>query len=334
MPLFEEYESIREWVQIIPDIAVSSGTEPTGPYVFTTCGAIGRTGPTQLQITTAYTGTSLAGLVTTTVAGVQTWAVPVTGTYKIEVWGAKGGRGQVNLGGSGAYGVGDIDLNAGELLYIVCGNPGVDSTQGNSYISGGGGGMSLVIRVATTTLLLCMGGGGGGSTYAVTQADASTSTSGQAGHHTGAGAGGAPTFGGNKGPYSSGGGGYVYSGGSPTYTSGGYSYSQGLTGGDGYSDNASPLGGDGGFGGGGGGYAGGGGGGGYAGGGGGGYAGGGGGCGGGGGSYVNPLLLNSVITAGAGIGSGVVTITPPMPAPAVNGSTIRLPLSKSKNVRL
>lgn len=54
-----------------------------GPWVFNTCGASGRSGPTQTQCDGAYTGSSV--MVTVGAAGplkgVQLWRVPDTGQY-------------------------------------------------------------------------------------------------------------------------------------------------------------------------------------------------------------------------------------------------------------
>jgi len=70
----------------------------TETHTFTNCGQTGRTGPSQSQANSTYSGTSLEGLVTVT-DGIQEWTVPYDGTYTIEVWGAEGGHGN----GNGAY---------------------------------------------------------------------------------------------------------------------------------------------------------------------------------------------------------------------------------------
>lgn len=48
-------------------------------YTFTNAGAFGSNGPTQAQVNTAYTGTSLDGLVTVNTPGIQEWTVPSYG---------------------------------------------------------------------------------------------------------------------------------------------------------------------------------------------------------------------------------------------------------------
>ena len=66
--------------------------------MFTNAGATGRYGPTQSQINSAYSGDHpLAGKVTINTQGIQEWTVPQSGSYTIEVWGAKGG-GNNNFG--------------------------------------------------------------------------------------------------------------------------------------------------------------------------------------------------------------------------------------------
>lgn len=91
----------------------------------------------------------------------------VTGTYKLEVWGAGGGAytgwswGRWNNGSSnGGYATGRTTLNAGTTYYIVVGGEGGPSSSRNSagtagYNGGGAGGNG--------------GGGGGGATHIATQ---------------------------------------------------------------------------------------------------------------------------------------------------------------------
>ena len=50
---------------------------------------LGAEGPTQVDINSSYTGTSLDGAVTINTRGIQEWTVPADGYYKIEAWGAK-----------------------------------------------------------------------------------------------------------------------------------------------------------------------------------------------------------------------------------------------------
>ena len=79
---------------------------------------------------------------------VQSYIVPFTGTYKVEVWGAEGGYGwDMTEGGKGGYSVGDVRLSKGQIVYIVvggAGNPGSNHTQVGGYNGGGGGGSGYV----------------------------------------------------------------------------------------------------------------------------------------------------------------------------------------------
>ncbi len=125
---------------------------------FTNCGQTGHTGPSQAQCDMAYTNTSLAGDVTVT-AGYQTWTVPFTATYSIEVWGAQGGNHNFGAGGQGARVKGDFDLVQGDVLQILVGQKGKDGT---AYDVGGGGG-TFVVRDDDTPLIIAGGGGGAGN---------------------------------------------------------------------------------------------------------------------------------------------------------------------------
>ena len=77
----------------------------------------------------------------------QEFVVPITGTYKIEAWGAAGGYSLKNnqrgvQGGNGGYTSGNIELKMGETLYIYVGNKGEDgSYQKDAEASFNGGGL-------------------------------------------------------------------------------------------------------------------------------------------------------------------------------------------------
>ncbi|MDD2203392.1 MAG: glycine rich domain-containing protein [Bacilli bacterium] len=66
----------------------------------------------------------------------QTFTVPYTGTYKVELWGASGGgttstaKG-ISLGGKGAYVTGLIPLDRGEKIYMYIGEAGSTFTASN-----------------------------------------------------------------------------------------------------------------------------------------------------------------------------------------------------------
>ena len=93
----------------------------------------------------------------------QTFTVPVTGKYRIEVWGAQGGNASTSyIGGYGGYSVGDIDLTKDTTLYINVGGAGTAKTEENipgGYNGGGsaaGGNCNEDLRT---------GGSGGGATH-------------------------------------------------------------------------------------------------------------------------------------------------------------------------
>ena len=239
----------------------------SGSWTFTNASATGRTGPTQSQVNSAYSGTALDGIVTISTQGIQEWTVPASWTYTIEAYGAMGGysytrsNNTVN-GGKGAKMVGDFSLTAGDVLKILVGQQGVDNPH--SARGAGGGGGTFVVK-GTSTLLIAAGGGGGAGDYTY-YGHGQTGTSGSRGGSSssgssGGGAGGTNGSGGIGIQYGGGGAGWASSG-SGSYGNGGTRFSGGGLGGYAYSDGK-----NGGFGGGGGSYAGAGGGGGYSGGG-------------------------------------------------------------------
>ena len=69
--------------------------------------------------------------------GQQTFNVPVTGTYKLEVWGAQGGT-NTKTGGKGGYSVGTISLTSNTNIYVYVG--GQPSSYTGGYNGGGSGG--------------------------------------------------------------------------------------------------------------------------------------------------------------------------------------------------
>jgi len=176
-------------------------------YTFTNAGQIGTTGPSQSQINTAYTGTSLAGRVTVT-GGIQLWSVPVTGVYRIEAWGAGGGGTFIFAHpGRGARMRGDFLLSAGTGLNIVVGQQGQLRVGGNHNGGGGGGSFVYTGSRGGSGLLIAAGGGGGReSTGEQAGIDASVATS-STGNNVGHGGGGGESDFGEGGPYPSGAGG-------------------------------------------------------------------------------------------------------------------------------
>ena len=148
----------------------------------------------------------------------QTWTVPVTDTYKLEVWGAQGGTVRTE-GGRGGYSVGTISLTSGTTIYAYVGGAGsiganvsggfngggkAMSANGRTMASGGGG---TDFRIASTSLyarVIVAGGGGGGyesgNSGNGTTASYGGGTTGGAGSGVGGrtGTGGTQTSGGAK----------------------------------------------------------------------------------------------------------------------------------------
>ncbi|XP_044182562.1 leukocyte tyrosine kinase receptor-like [Acropora millepora] len=148
-------------------------------YIFTTLGARGAYGPTS---TAGYQGTSLEDQVILN-KGIQTWTVPVTGSYVIEAAGASGGNGSYRfvppgpwkLGGLGAKITGTFQLNQGTQLKILVGQEATTATAHFNRPGGGGGG-SFVTLLDNTPLIVAGGGGGGGARENFTNGDPGQAT--------------------------------------------------------------------------------------------------------------------------------------------------------------
>jgi len=116
------------------------------------------------------------------------------GTYKFELWGARGGGCGNNNGGKGGYAYGNVNITANTTYYIYCGGVGKNSTSsidrnsGRVYAggfngggtgsgsAGPGGGGGTDIRTggtSTSNRIIAAAGGGGG----VNQANSSVSGS-------------------------------------------------------------------------------------------------------------------------------------------------------------
>ena len=119
---------------------------------------------------------------------VQTYKLSCTGKYKLQVWGAEGGRGRngntgnslAGTAGKGGYSEGIIDVTEEIKLYIYVGGKGGDAKDGaggaagyngggagaaNSGSRTGGGGGASDIRINTDSLYSrVIVAGGGGST--------------------------------------------------------------------------------------------------------------------------------------------------------------------------
>ncbi len=100
----------------------------------------------------------------------QTFTVPETGLYKLQVWGAQGGyRSNANYGGKGGYSEGIIELHEGETIYVYVGGSGNTGGIEGGFNGGGsreeypGGGGATDIRAEGSTLdnrIIVAGGGG------------------------------------------------------------------------------------------------------------------------------------------------------------------------------
>ena len=100
--------------------------------------------------------------------GEQTFTAPVSGRYKLEVWGAQGGSGSFNnysndKAGYGGYSLGLIFINLSSKIYINVGGAGgvVNSINGSAggYNGGGNG------EATCEGFKYPGGGGGGGATH-------------------------------------------------------------------------------------------------------------------------------------------------------------------------
>ena len=102
---------------------------------------------------------------------VQRFVVPITGVYKLEVWGAQGGNCQFTgkSGGLGGYSVGVVSLTAGETIYIVVGGQGnvsqTGATSKQDYVTslagynGGGDGRNTYNQETNLYFYAASGGG-------------------------------------------------------------------------------------------------------------------------------------------------------------------------------
>ena len=117
--------------------------------------------------------------------GIQSFTVPCSGTYQLQVYGAQGSDEIYDLhgyGGYGGYAVGNVSLSSGATLYVVVGGYTGTTAGGyngggaskHSYASGGSGGGATHIGTRygtlaqygnTSGLYIVAGGGGGGSEY-------------------------------------------------------------------------------------------------------------------------------------------------------------------------
>ena len=199
---------------------------------FSTCGGTGPGGPSQGQCNNTYSGQPFLNGKVTVSSGIQSWAVPFTGTYRIETWAARGGCN----GGNGARMRGDFQLTKGTTLKILVGQMGLCA---GAQVGNGGGGGTFVAKDGNTPLVVAGGGGGTGhNSYANYDMAGKTSINGVGGKYAGAGAGGTNGGGGgvshttgNGTPNGGGGGGFNGDGGSDGHAHGGKAFVNGGGGG-------------------------------------------------------------------------------------------------------
>ena len=180
--------------------------------------------------------------------GEQTFTAPVSGTYKLETWGAQGtentGTSGKTLGGYGGYSVGKAVINKANNLYVVVGNKaairGIPFNGGGKGDFPGGGATHIAINNnlgelsnyvnSVSSLLMVAGGGGGDDAVSGYETAVTPIVSGSGGGYIG-----------NESPFRPGYGG--------TQTTGGSGYKNGSfgKGGDSGSNSDSGSGGGGGF---------------------------------------------------------------------------------------
>ena len=95
----------------------------------------------------------------------QIFTVPVTGTYKLETWGAQGGNASSEYyGGYGGYSFGIIKLSAGQNVFVNVGGSGITSTSNTAgYLDGGYNGGGRLYTIASSCSNTA--GSGGGATH-------------------------------------------------------------------------------------------------------------------------------------------------------------------------
>ena len=126
--------------------------------------------------------------------GEQTFVAPASGTYRLETWGAAGGKNNYSLDngyGKGGYSVGYMKIEKSNIMYIYVGGVGKSTSDysggvggyngggtggagaNRGYLGGGGGGGATHISLVNGLLyslessienILIVSGGGGGTT--------------------------------------------------------------------------------------------------------------------------------------------------------------------------
>jgi len=231
------YKKIFKIVSIIYASILFFSVNAQQTYTFTNAGQTGSVGPSQGQVNTSYLSTNLNGSVIVT-GGIQSFTIPNTGLYQLDVYGASGGNPAnytTRLGGLGSRMRGDFMLTGGDVLQILVGQQGGNGTGG----SGGGGGT----YVTCNNTIIIAAGGGGGACSDNNGANSTTLTSGTTDHLNGTtpggtnGGGGSACNVGSPGANHGGAGaGYLGNGATstaPTPGGGGFSFVNGGSGGAG-----------------------------------------------------------------------------------------------------
>ncbi|XP_014612844.1 PREDICTED: ALK tyrosine kinase receptor [Polistes canadensis] len=180
-----------------PIIESESIPEPHVDFVnktvihITTCGAIGRVGPTAEQCMEEHNATNVkmvelpsktyqTNFPFANLTGIQSWIAPSGGYYTLIGMGARGGRGAGDIGNSlGAFVRGVVELEKGDQLYFMIGQPGTDACPKNlgwrtkkcnpRYdVITETGGVSSVMEEVRKMEVKDGSGGGGGATYIFT----------------------------------------------------------------------------------------------------------------------------------------------------------------------
>ena len=215
-------------------------------YMFCSVNSLDRTNCSKVSSTTTETPMALFSYT----GAMQTYEIPVSGTYKVELWGASGNTWKTASNpGSGAYVSGQITLTAGSNLYVYVGS---NATAFNGGSIGGDtsgtevGGGATDVRITSgswdditslrSRIIVAAAGGGtgegsgkGGDAGGLTGNSGATSYSGSGASQTAGGAGGSNgTMSGITGTFGAGGNGgletswgYGGSGGSGYYGGGG-----------------------------------------------------------------------------------------------------------------
>lgn len=159
----------------VPGMKAPAPTVASPMFEFTTCGKNFQTGPSLSQCQSAYSGQSILDSVYnySVSSGIQQWTVQETGKYRITAYGSWGGTPYDDPGntyviedsvrGKGAKMSGDFQLRAGDVIKVVVGQSGYNTTGNHANGGGNGGGGSFVWVQGASEPLIAAGGGGGAS---------------------------------------------------------------------------------------------------------------------------------------------------------------------------